>query len=357
MLGTIPLAVIARMTRSSMLEVLGEDYVRTARAKGLPACRVIGVHALRNALIPVVTVIGLQVGTLMGGAILTETIFSWPGIGKWLVDSIGRRDYPALQGGMLMIASLVMVRQSVVDLLYGVAEPAHPASQMSHGTESTDIPVAVVGSEASAPRRLPPAKSGSRCAPIAAPCSASSSSSRLLLVAILADVIAPHGPIEQFRDNFLHAAGLGGGRQLAVPPRHRRPRPRPAVAHHLWRAALAVHRLDRRHAVAGAGHRARPGLGLLPRPGPTSAIMRLMDIMLSVPSLLLAIVIVAILGPGLINAMIAIAITYVPHYARLTRAAVMTEMSKDYVDGLAGRGRRHLAADVHRRCCRTAWRR
>ena len=97
-LGTIPLAVIARMTRSAMLEVLGEDYIRTARAKGLGVYRVVAVHALRNALIPVVTVIGLQVGTLMGGAILTESVFSWPGIGKWLVESIGRRDYPGAAG-------------------------------------------------------------------------------------------------------------------------------------------------------------------------------------------------------------------------------------------------------------------
>ncbi len=85
-LGTMPLAVIARMTRSAMLEVLGEDYIRTARAKGLGVYRVVAIHALRNALIPVVTVIGLQVGTLMGGAILTESVFSWPGIGKWLVE-------------------------------------------------------------------------------------------------------------------------------------------------------------------------------------------------------------------------------------------------------------------------------
>src|SRR5678816_3172912 len=95
-LGTIPLAVIARMTGSSMLEVLREDYVRTARAKGASSFRVIAIHALRNALIPVVTTIGLQVGTMLAGAILTETIFSWPGIGKWLVEAIHRRDYAAV---------------------------------------------------------------------------------------------------------------------------------------------------------------------------------------------------------------------------------------------------------------------
>src|SRR6185312_3830235 len=122
-LGTIPLAVIARQTRSAMLEVLSEDYVRTARAKGLSPLRVIGIHALRNALIPVITTIGLQVGVLMAGAILTETIFSWPGVGKWMVDSIFRRDYPAVQGGLLMIAVSVMLVNLVVDLLYGLVNP------------------------------------------------------------------------------------------------------------------------------------------------------------------------------------------------------------------------------------------
>jgi dipeptide transport system permease protein len=122
-LGTIPLATIARMTRSSMLEVLGEDYIRTARAKGLGGLRVVVVHALRNALIPVVTVIGLQTGTLLGGAILTETIFSWPGIGRWLIESIQRRDYPVLQGGTLLVASLVMLVNLTVDLAYGFLNP------------------------------------------------------------------------------------------------------------------------------------------------------------------------------------------------------------------------------------------
>jgi len=122
-LGTIPMAVIARQTRSAMLEVLGEDYVRTARAKGLGPFRVIGLHALRNALITVVTVIGLQVGVLLAGAILTETIFSWPGIGKWMVDSIFRRDYQAVQGGLVLIASTVMVVNLFVDFLYGLINP------------------------------------------------------------------------------------------------------------------------------------------------------------------------------------------------------------------------------------------
>jgi dipeptide transport system permease protein len=122
-LGTIPLAVIARQTRSAMLEVLGEDYVRTARAKGLGQVQVIGVHALRNALIPVITTIGLQVGVLLAGAILTETIFSWPGIGKWMVDSIFRRDYPSVQGGLVLIALIVMVVNLTVDVLYGFINP------------------------------------------------------------------------------------------------------------------------------------------------------------------------------------------------------------------------------------------
>ena len=122
-LGTIPLAVIARMTRSSMLEVLNEDYVRTARAKGLAPWRVIGIHALRNALIPVITVIGLQTGVLLAGAILTETIFAWPGVGKWIVESIRRRDYPSVQGGILMISSLIILVNLIIDMLYGVVNP------------------------------------------------------------------------------------------------------------------------------------------------------------------------------------------------------------------------------------------
>jgi dipeptide transport system permease protein len=122
-LGTIPLAVIARQTRSAMLEVLSDDYVRTARSKGLSPRRVIGLHALRNALIPVVTTIGLQVGVMMAGAILTETIFSWPGIGKWMIDAISRRDYPVVQAGLLLIALIIMTVNLIVDVLYGLINP------------------------------------------------------------------------------------------------------------------------------------------------------------------------------------------------------------------------------------------
>ena len=122
-LGTIPMAVIARMTRSAMLEVLREDYMRTARAKGLNPSRVVLHHGLRNALIPVLTVLGMQVGGLLGGAVLTETIFSWPGIGKWIIDAIARRDYPVVQAGILVSALIFIVVNLVVDLLYGVVNP------------------------------------------------------------------------------------------------------------------------------------------------------------------------------------------------------------------------------------------
>ena len=122
-MGTIPLALMARMTRSAMLEVLNEDYIRTAVAKGLPFLRVIIVHSLRNALIPIVTVMGLMFGSLITGAILTETIFSWPGIGKWFVASINARDYPVIQGGVLFIAVMLVSLNTFVDSLYVLINP------------------------------------------------------------------------------------------------------------------------------------------------------------------------------------------------------------------------------------------
>jgi len=122
-LSTIPLATIARMTRSSMLDVLGQDYVRTAWAKGLRFSTVVLKHALRNALLPIVTVGGLLVGRLMAGAILTETVFSWPGIGRWLFDSIGARDYPIVQGVTLFVTSVIVLVNLLVDISYGLLDP------------------------------------------------------------------------------------------------------------------------------------------------------------------------------------------------------------------------------------------
>lgn len=122
-LGTSATGVIARMTRSSMLEVLRQDYIRTARAKGLAQWAVDLRHALRNALVPVVTIVGLQVGGLLGGAVLTETVFAWPGIGRLAVDSILNRDYPVVQGVVVLVAAVFVLTNLAVDLLYSLIDP------------------------------------------------------------------------------------------------------------------------------------------------------------------------------------------------------------------------------------------
>jgi peptide/nickel transport system permease protein len=122
-LGLFGAGVLARQTRSGLLEVLGQDFVRTARAKGLPERVVVVKHALKNALIPVVTVLGDQFGRLLGGAILTETVFSWPGLGRYLIDAIAQRDYPAVQGAILLFATAVVVVNLLVDLSYSALDP------------------------------------------------------------------------------------------------------------------------------------------------------------------------------------------------------------------------------------------
>lgn len=122
-LSTIPLAIVARMTRSSMLEVLRQDYIKTARAKGLSETKIVLKHALRNGLIPVVTVVGLQFGILLGGAILTETVFAWPGVGKWLYEGVVKRDYMVIQGGTLVVATIFVMVNLIVDILYSIINP------------------------------------------------------------------------------------------------------------------------------------------------------------------------------------------------------------------------------------------
>ncbi len=122
-LSTVPMAIIARMTRAALLEVLRADYVRTARAKGLPERAVTLRHAMKNAALPVVTIVGLQVGILLSGAILTETIFSWPGVGRWIFESILNRDFPVVQGMSLVIAVIFVSVNLVVDVLYAALDP------------------------------------------------------------------------------------------------------------------------------------------------------------------------------------------------------------------------------------------
>jgi len=122
-LSTIPMAIVARMTRSAMLEVLRQDYIKTAKAKGLSQFKVVYKHGLRNALIPVITTIGIQFGVTLGGAILTESIFAWPGVGKWMYDAVSQRDYMVIQGGTLFIASLFILINLCVDILYAVINP------------------------------------------------------------------------------------------------------------------------------------------------------------------------------------------------------------------------------------------
>lgn len=237
-LGTIPLAVIVRMTRSSMLEVLGEDYIRTARAKGLTRMRVIVVHALRNAMLPVVTVIGLQVGTLLAGAILTETIFSWPGLGRWLIDALQRRDYPVVQGGVLLAPPFWQDGGSLAHLLGTDDVGRDILSRLMYGARLSLLVGCLV----------------------------------VVLSLILGVVLGL-------------VAGYFGGVVDSI-------------------------------------------------------IMRVVDIMLALPSLLLALVLVAIFGPSIVNASLALTFVALPHYVRLTRAAVLVEVNRDYVTAsrVAGAG-------------------
>jgi ABC-type dipeptide/oligopeptide/nickel transport system permease component len=122
-LGTIPLAIVAKITRSGMLDVLGSDYIRTARAKGLSERTVVVKHALRNALVPIITVLGLQTGLLLGGAVLTESVFAWPGVGRLAFDAISNRDMPVINGCILLFAAVFVIVNTLVDLLYAAADP------------------------------------------------------------------------------------------------------------------------------------------------------------------------------------------------------------------------------------------
>ena len=250
-LGTQPLAIIARMTRSAMLEVLGEDYIRTARAKGLSQLRVIALHAFRNALIPVITVIGLQVGVLFTGAILTETIFSWPGVGKWLIEAINRRDYPGAAGRPADARPRRDDRQPAGRRRLRRHQSAHPALDLSMAT-----PLPCRGQSPPRRRRGPlrefwgyfSANHGAVAGPRRRHRRAADGGVRQRARALSA------GPHQQRSLPASRRRGRPAAR-LGVSARHRRDRPRHPVAPHLRRAAVAADRHRGGRAVDRRRHR------------------------------------------------------------------------------------------------------
>ena len=247
-----------------MLEVLGEDYIRTARAKGLSKLRVVALHALRNALIPVITVIGLQVGVLFTGAILTETIFSWPGVGKWLIEAINRRDYPVLQGGVLLLGLRRDDGQPAGRRHLRHHQSADPARVMTPSRRTA------AASTAAARRRGPlrefwgyfSANHGAVAGLVVVVA--------VLLMAAFANVLAPYPPDLTNNAAFLQAARLAGRRLVGVSARHRRDRPRHPVAADLRRAAVAADRHRGRRAGDRRRHRARARRRLRARRRPRS---------------------------------------------------------------------------------------
>ena len=304
-LGTIPLAIIVRITRASVLEVMDEDYVRTAEAKGLRHATVSRRHVMRNALLPVVTTIGLQTGLLLSGAVLTETVFAFNGIGQYLFEAITQRDYPVLQGFILFIALIYCVINLAVDVALRrhrpegegrvsvhacLPDPAGPRPRLGRptSTSSTTSAASSLWRGAVAPAAPQPDGDHRR----------GSSSSSFVLVAIFAPLLAPYeparrrsgptrsrrptcpGPSEEHRSGSTASA-----RDLLHPARLRRP----AVAAHRRR----LHRASASSVGAALGLLAgRPSAAWVGR----HVVMRLVDIMLSIPSLLLAVSIAAVLG-------------------------------------------------------------
>ena len=351
-LGTQPLAMIARMTRSAMLEVLGEDYIRTARAKGLSNFRVVALHALLgNALIPVITVIGLQVGGLFTrrnpdprhlSVARRRQVADRGDQPPRLPGAAGRRAAPRAGGDGGQPARRPHRRHH---------QPPHPARVMT--TEAATR---------SAPSKPAPAPRG----PLREFWEDSSANRGavaglifvvgILLVAAFANVLAPYPPDLTNSAVFLKPPAWQAGGRWAYPLGT------DAIGRDILSRLIHGARLSLLIGIAVVALAIVVGiaLGLLAgfRRGVVEiAIMRLMDIILTLPSLLLAIVIVAILGPGLMNAMLAVVVVVLPHYVRITRAAVITETSKDYVTAARASGATSSCGSCSARCCRTASRR
>ena len=291
------------MTRSSVLEIVRQDFVRSARAKGLAERAVVGRHVLKNAVNPVVTVLGIQVGTLLGGAILTETVFSWPGLGSMMVRAIQARDYPLVQGGVLLIATTFVGVNLLVDLLYAVFDPRIRMSDVARMFRRSHAAMFGLGLVVA-----------------------------LALRAVLAPILTRHDPNEVDTTRRLarplspdHPLGTDEfGRDMTARLLHGA---RISLAVGLAATALA--------ALAGSlcGLVAGLGGGWIDH-----AIMRSIDTLMAFPYFLLAIAIIAALGPGLVNGMIAVAVVNIPFYGRIVRGTVLAVRETEYVQAARALG-------------------
>ena len=320
-LGTIPLAIITRITRASVLDVQNEDYVRTARAKGVAPRTVDGRHILRNAMLPIATIIGLQTGLLLSGAVLTETVFAWPGVGSWLVGAIEFRDYAVLQGGILFIAIVFVIVNLLVDLSYGLLNPKDPAlmsvAEIEAREAQFDSAAGGLWRDAWARlRRNPGALAGFAIVGL------------FFVVALFAPLLAPEDP------RVGDLSRLGGSCC-----------PGPSLDH--WFGIDQQGRDELTRILYGARYSLLIGVvsvavglsvGMIfgsiagyVGGAVDSVIMRLTDIMLAIPGLLLAIGIVAMLGPGIFQIMVAVGVTQIPIFTRLMRGSILAQRENDFV--------------------------
>ena len=305
-LSTIILGRLARLVRSSMLEVLGQDYVRTARAKGLAEPRVLALHALRNAAIPIVTLLGLQFAQLLGGAVVTETIFAWPGIGRLVVEAIFNRDFPVVQGVVLVVSLIFVAVSVVVDLAYaapacGRGQPGAPAlgGRVRQRGLAFWLSASAVGV--------------------------------IVVAAALAEALSPYGPNEQDITQRLQAPGLT--HLLGTDE----------VGRDILSRLIFGARISLLVGVIAVGVSCPVGVlvGLVAGYAgrrTDDVLMRITDIQLAVPTILLAIAVVAVLGPGLWNVILTLSVTGWTLYARLTRGEALTIKSRDFVQAARATG-------------------
>ena len=318
--GLTYMALIARITRASMLEVLQQDYIRTANAKGLATDRVLLLHALKNAAVPIVTVIGIGIALLICGVVITETVFNIPGLGRLTVDAMLKRDYPIIQGLILVFAARQRAGESADRHLLRLPRSADPL--LTWPSVADDLAAC-----RRAASRWRPRSGAIRRSP----------SARVLLVALIAmALLAPSVRRRPVQDRAGQPAAPAVG---ALVVRHRPVRPRRVHPHDLRRARLA----DRRPLGRGDLEPARPGdrtaCGYFR--AVDGVVMRIMDGLMAIPSILLAIALITLTRPGLGIVIVAIVIPEVPRIVRLVRAVVLSIRDQPYIESAIAGGTRN----------------